>query len=202
MKKVILGVDPGFDGGLSVIDYDGNLLHTSPMPIIKTFKGYKKRVSKKTGKVTKVNKYKREMDIRAFKYILQTCVEWEPHMTFLGDFIAAFIEDVHSFPKQGVTSMFSFGMGTGELFGFLKSVDIDFTKVSPIKWKRFFFGSGKKKTIDLANKHAVSSYASSLIGNSFLETERSKVPHDGMAESYLIAEYGRRQLIGIKKEEY
>jgi crossover junction endodeoxyribonuclease RuvC len=48
----------------------------------------------------------------------------------------ATIERVHSMPRQGVTSMFTFGKGTGILLGILWGLRIPFAEVTPQRWQK------------------------------------------------------------------
>lgn len=52
--------------------------------------------------------------------------------------VQALIEQVHAFPGQGVTSMFTFGQGYGFLRGCLVSLGIPFTEVTPQKWQNHY----------------------------------------------------------------
>lgn len=49
----------------------------------------------------------------------------------------ALIEKVHSMPKQGVKSSFTFGKGYGFLLGCLTALEIPFEHVSPAIWQGF-----------------------------------------------------------------
>ena len=97
----------------------------------------------------------------------------------------AVVEDVHAMPKQGVTSMFNFGLNKGWILGLLYAYNIPTELVSPQKWKKMFSLNGEKqKSIDCARRlfPKVNLFA----------TPRCKKPHDGIAEALLMAEYGRR----------
>lgn len=48
----------------------------------------------------------------------------------------AIIEAVHSLPKQGVTSAFTFGMGYGALQMAFLATGIPFERVTPAKWQK------------------------------------------------------------------
>lgn len=48
----------------------------------------------------------------------------------------AYIERVHSMPKQGVVSSFKFGMSYGFLRGLLVGLEIPFEEVTPQKWQK------------------------------------------------------------------
>jgi crossover junction endodeoxyribonuclease RuvC len=52
------------------------------------------------------------------------------------DNIHAYVELVGAMPKQGVTSMFSFGHASGSIMGILAALEISHTLVTPQSWKR------------------------------------------------------------------
>jgi crossover junction endodeoxyribonuclease RuvC len=106
----------------------------------------------------------------------------------------ALIEKVSAMPKQGVSSTFKFGDGFGSIKGILTALGIPFELVGPQKWMRVMHAGIKP---DLPSK-ARSQLAASRIfpAISFLATARSRVPHEGMVEASLIAEYGWRSKVG------
>ena len=57
----------------------------------------------------------------------------------------AIIEQVHSMPKQGVKSVFTFGQGYGQWLGILASYSIPYIQVTPQKWMKFFGAMPKEK---------------------------------------------------------
>lgn len=46
------------------------------------------------------------------------------------------LEQVHAFPKQGVSSTFKFGQSFGQCIGMLAAFGIPYKLVSPVKWQR------------------------------------------------------------------
>lgn len=99
--------------------------------------------------------------------------------------VFACVEQVHSMPRDGVKGAFSFGRNFGYILGVLEANKIPYQLVPPQKWKNeFSLDNDKQKSIDCAKR---------LFPNvSLLPTERCRKEHDGMAESLLIAEWGRR----------
>lgn len=96
------------------------------------------------------------------------------------------LEHVGAMPKQGVTSMFNFGVSFGFIQGVLSAFGIPFELIRPQKWKKEFSISDKNESIAVCQR---------LFPNvSLLPTERCRVPSDGMAEALLMAEYARRKL--------
>ena len=55
------------------------------------------------------------------------------------------VEDVHSMPKQGVSSVFKFGMGTGIIHGVAGALRLPLTLVTPNQWKAFHSLRGPDK---------------------------------------------------------
>lgn len=97
------------------------------------------------------------------------------------------VEKVSAMPGQGVVSMFNFGHNLGVIEGLLRGYGIPYQLVPPQTWKKeFSLSSDKAKSIEVCQK---------LFPNvNLLATERSRKPHDGMAEALLMAEYARRKL--------
>ncbi len=90
----------------------------------------------------------------------------------------AFIEQVHSMPKQGVVSSFKFGVGYGFLLGLLTALKIPFERVTPQKWQKVL------GCLSHGDKNITKAKAQELF-------PVQKWTH-GTADSVLIAEYGRR----------
>ena len=103
-----------------------------------------------------------------------------------GEDLLAAVEDVHAMPKQGVTSMFNFGVGFGFIQGVLSAFGIPFELVRPQKWKKEFSISDKNESIAVCQRL--------FPDMSLLPSERCRVPSDGMAEALLMAEYARRKM--------
>ena len=97
------------------------------------------------------------------------------------------VEKVGAMPGQGVVSMFNFGHNLGFIEGVLKACAIPYQLVPPQTWKKeFSLTSDKARSIEVCQ---------SLFPNvSLLATDRSRKPHDGIAEALLMAEYARRKM--------
>lgn len=102
-----------------------------------------------------------------------------------GDEAFAVVEKVSAMPGQGCVSMFSFGQNFGFIQGLLKSLRIPFDLVRPQTWKSAMgCKSDKTTSIEVCKR---------LFPNvSLKRTEKCKVDDDGLAESLLLAEFGRR----------
>tara|TARA_R110002020_G_scaffold80149_5_gene200139 strand:+ start:2458 stop:2988 length:531 start_codon:yes stop_codon:yes gene_type:complete len=55
------------------------------------------------------------------------------------------IEKVHSMPKQGVKSMFTFGKNFGQWLGILAAFEIPYIEVTPQKWMKYYGAMPKDK---------------------------------------------------------
>jgi crossover junction endodeoxyribonuclease RuvC len=95
----------------------------------------------------------------------------------------ALLEQVHSMPKQGVSSSFKFGMSFGFCLGLLTCSKIPYELISPVKWQNEMHcrtGGDKNITKQLAQQ---------LWPN-------IKITH-GFAEALLLAELARRKRMGL-----
>jgi crossover junction endodeoxyribonuclease RuvC len=55
------------------------------------------------------------------------------------------VENVHSMPKQGLSSTFKFGMGCGIIHGVVGALRLPMTLVTPTMWKGFHYLRGPDK---------------------------------------------------------
>ena len=94
----------------------------------------------------------------------------------------AYIEKVHSMPRQGVASSFKFGMSYGFLRGCLISLGIPFEEVTPQRWQKAMGCLSK------GDKNVTKARAQQLF-------PEIKITH-AIADALLIAEYGRRLRAG------
>lgn len=119
-------------------------------------------------------------------WLREICRAYEP---------SAFIEKVHSMPKQGVASTFKFGMGYGFLRGLLAGWSVPVNLVTPQAWQKTIL-AGENKDDKKAASVAVAQRM--FPGVDFRASDRCRKPSDGMAESALIALYGRKFLTGMR----
>ncbi len=96
----------------------------------------------------------------------------------------AYIEKVHAFPGQGVSSTFKFGRNYGFLRACLIASGIPFDDVSPVKWQRAMGINPIKDEPITAKKNRHKAKAQQLFPS-------LKVTH-ATADALLIAEYCRR----------
>lgn len=107
----MIGIDPGCSGALVVLTPDCTLLDCLLMPTVKN------------GKSSRVN----GAAIAAF---LSKYTKYDRAGTH------AYLEAVHAMPKQGVSSVFTFGHAAGVAEGILQGLGIAYTLVPPQTWKK------------------------------------------------------------------
>lgn len=98
------------------------------------------------------------------------------------------VEAVHSMPKQGVSSSFTFGMGFGIIQGVLLGSRTPYRLVTPQAWKKAIL-SGTQKDKDAAVAWVRRAYP--MVD---LTPGRTRKPHDGIADAVCLAEQGRQWL--------
>lgn len=92
------------------------------------------------------------------------------------------IERVHSMPKQGVASSFTFGCAFGVCIGVACGLNLPISFIVPQKWKAHFRLSGKAK--DASRERAIQLYPEAL---AWLSLKK----HHGRADAILLARYFR-----------
>ncbi len=109
-KTLFIGIDPGLSGAVAVLQEDGTTYNLDlGVPAIQDW--------------TDVN------SMAVFMHSIQDRM----------DNLLVALEDVHSFPKQGVSGVFNFGVNLGEWKGILAAYNIPYILVTPKAWQ-----SGKK----------------------------------------------------------
>lgn len=96
----------------------------------------------------------------------------------------AIIESVHAMPGQGVSSMFTFGRGLGQVEGVLAALGIRREYVTPQAWKKVILAGTAK------DKDAAIQYATRAFPSIRLVRPGCRKPHEGMCEALAIARYG------------
>jgi hypothetical protein len=164
---VIMGVDPGLDGGIAFIKDSGEIMHYQKMPTRVVL----------DNDCNKTNK--RIIDIAQIAAMI---AKMEPEH--------AFIEKVHAMPKQGVSSTFTFGVGYGMVLGLCLSLEAIITTqlIPPQRWQKFMYASMHKDDSP-PKKRAMARFY-----EIWPEMIEANVTHDGIIDAMLIAEYGRRTL--------
>jgi crossover junction endodeoxyribonuclease RuvC len=118
VSRVIVGIDPGLTGAIAILDGDSLTIHD--MPVVATKAG------------------RRQVSPHLLRDLLEPLVPFN-----LGGGLLAVVEDVHAMPKQGVSSVFSFGQSLGSILGVLAGLYVPYRLVSPQAWMS---RAGVKKT--------------------------------------------------------
>jgi len=139
-----IGVDPGTNGGIAVIDEKGNA-YAEKMP---------------------------ETLQDLFELLNSYSVGYDGSCR-------AYLEQVHSSPQMGVKSAFTFGNGFGHLEMALTACSIPFERIRPQVWQKAL------GCLTRGDKGITKAKAQEMFPN-------IKVTH-AIADSLLIAEFGRRQ---------
>lgn len=152
---VYIGIDPGFKGAVAFLnDNGGARVEDAP-----TFT---------------IGKSKREHDIHAMVELLMP-------FSVIGK---AAIEKVHSMPKQGRASVFTFGKGFGIWLGILAACGIPFEEITPQRWQGAMM-DGMQRGKDASRLRATQLFP-------YLADELKLKSNDGRADALLIAEFRRR----------
>jgi len=165
-KKFIIGIDPGFAGGIAIIDSRGNIIEVVLMPTLK--------LKSKTGT-------KSEYDLRKIAGLFE---KYPPKMVGL--------EIQQAFPGQGAVSMFKKGRGFGLLEGILVGLKAPYTLIKPRSWQaKMFEGQPPDDSKSLSKMVAQRIWPE----QDFKKSPRCNDAHDGLTDAALIAKYVERELI-------
>jgi hypothetical protein len=111
-----------------------------------------------------------------------------------GSDVHVFIERLAPMPPKlgGSAANFQRGYSMGLLQGICTALKFRWTLVSPSVWQKTFW-KVRADTKQMSILHAERLFPEVDL----LPTERSRKPHDGMADALLIAEHGRRVSTGL-----
>lgn len=159
-----VGIDPGVNGGLCLLNATGHIIECVRTP-----------------------RTKDGIDVNAMTDLIR---DWMKK-----DLLTIYVENVHAIFGAGAKNTFNFGANLGIIFGVLGALGLQFHLVTPREWQKLLHvDENGEKLIDKDPKKR-SLLASRRIFRDFgfLATDRSSVPHDGMIDAALIAEYGRQK---------
>ena len=158
----IIGIDPGKSGAVVSMNLETHAVS-----------------SKQMTPMVKVGKSRHEYDVQQMSAILRDLSECGGKV---------FIERQQARPGQGVSSMFTIGLGYGLWLGICGGLQIPIEVVSPVSWTKEMLrgvpGEGKGRNI-LAAKRLFPS-------EDLRKSDRARVAHDGICDALLICEYGWR----------
>lgn len=162
-KPYILGIDPGFNGAVAAISVGAPRTVTlHDMPVSTSLTG------------------KKNIDTKALAALLEM---------YAGTTALAVLERVGAAPGQGVSSMFRFGQGFGQIQGILAAFKIRTLEPMPSVWKPSMgLSDDKRASLELA-KATFPDWAKCF----------SRQKDDGRAEAALLAWFGLRSIRGNVK---
>lgn len=163
MEKVIIGIDPGKNGGIAVIDENGIVINVIKMPetpqdLLSVISAYQKT----------------------------------PFIDDCRQQVVCYLEKVGGMPGQGGNAMFTFGRSYGHIEMALLASKIPTHEVLPQRWQKHFSLSGSSITKSTSaekreHKNKLKAKAQQLFPN--VEKKITLATADAL----LIAEYGRQQ---------
>lgn len=168
--RVYIGIDVGLKGGIAVLK-NGAISYRA-MPILNKF-----------------------VDRVALAKILQQFKKEDAHILF---------EKLHGLPNQKLSVIWSLARQVGTVETVLAMLKLPYTEVTPQAWQKEMYvgvtaqfkkvkkGDAHKEVRD-TKKMALMASQKLFPSESFLATARSSVPHDGIVDAVLLAEYGRRK---------
>lgn len=185
----IIGIDPGLDGGICIM-IDGTIVNLIQMPVYTEVTKKKLKDCPKTGK--KRYQKLRHIDVYKFADIL-----------FAHKGADIYMEKVNPFAGMNSASSTRMAISIGKLQGVMIGMGMKFNEVTPTSWQkelwqerdRVMRANPDKKTKqgNTDTKKTSLNAALRLFPTVNFIPKGKKVPHDGLFDSALIAEYGRRQ---------
>ena len=130
-------------------------------------------------------------DLSELAGYLQELVQWSRHEHVP---VHVWLEKAQSMPKQGIASAFNYGRHFGELLGAVVTLGLPHTLVPSSTWTKTMHAgtaAGDAKTRSLEAARRLAPQETFKVAHS-----RAVKPHDGLVDAFLIAGYGRRQLLG------
>jgi crossover junction endodeoxyribonuclease RuvC len=110
---IIIGVDPGISGAISIIE-NKKILEVYDTPTMIEGKKNKRQIN--SAQVTNIIKERLNKEKK----------------------VVVVVEQVNAMPGQGVTSMFNFGQSFGVIKGICAALSLPIYFVRPTKWKKHF----------------------------------------------------------------
>lgn len=101
-----------------------------------------------------------------------------------------YIEKVHAMPKQGVSSVFKFGMGFGGVLGVCGALGRRVEQVPPQRWQNALFGPKKERNEEDTTKVLSVRFAHERFPQVSLTPGRTRKPQDGLSDALCIATFG------------
>jgi hypothetical protein len=164
--NIIIGIDNGISGGLVAISaHHGLIIATTTMP-------------------SRKHRTRNEVDIQAVHSWICRVTNHQP------DQATYIIEEPNN--SRNASTAYSVAASFHALRGYLDAYRADVRRITPQSWQKAMLGkvpSGETKAFALAKVREI------WPEETWLATPRSKVPHEGIVDAFLIAEHGRRHLL-------
>lgn len=158
---MIVGVDPGVSGAMVLYDPDNKLVIDS----------------------LRFSKLGKTFDHGAMHKTLR---DWKAKH----EISMVVIEKVHSMPRQGVASTFSFGMSFGMQIATVASHGLPYTLVTPVAWSREMH---QGISPELEPKKRTEVAMAQLFPTTNFRGPRAQKHHSGLSDALMLAEFWRRK---------
>ena len=164
--KIYVGIDNGLLGGLGAVQEDGEIVFCMAMPVLKQGKG-------------------RVIDIKGV---------WDALRPFQEENQLVVIIEEAAKHSPGTLALCSTWFTYGHLCALMALKGIRHEVVQPQKWQKMFWVKPAMPKSEKFDTKAAALVAAKKLWPawSFLATNKSTVPHDGIIDSLLLGEYGRR----------
>jgi hypothetical protein len=170
----VLGIDPGFSGGLALLDPTGEVVALSAMP--------------STGSKP------REIDVAKL-------LEFVAHHRQRDSIALVVLERASPRPTDGRIQSFATGCNYGEVRGVIKALGLPLEVCAPQTWQKVVFLGTAKRSMSNGRptgpKPSIAYAKRRWPSTSLFRTPACSNEHDGLSDSLCLAEYGRRLLVGV-----
>jgi hypothetical protein len=172
-EPCVIGIDPGFSGGLVALALDAVPVASVAMPQVKARKG-------------------NDLDTRA---ILEW-LDWIGH----GFVNLVVMERPGPRPTDGSVQAFKFGWMSGKLCGLIEGQALPMELVTPQSWQKAILPGVVPGHATDTKARSIAYVKRRWPGLNLRRTDRCKVDHDGIADAACIAEWARRRIVGAAAE--
>jgi len=179
----IIGIDPGLDGGITIM-IDGTIINMILMPT------YEETTKTKT----KTGKFKKQRHIDDHKFA---------DINIANKDAKIYMEKVNPLAGMGSASSTRMAISIGRIEGIMIGMGFEWTYITPATWQKDIWHEKdrvmrknpdkKTKQGNTDTKKTSLNAALRLFPTVNFVPKGKKVPHDGLFDSALIAEHGRRQ---------
>lgn len=168
-EPCVIGVDPGFSGGLVALSLEGEPIASTSMPQVKAAKG-------------------NDLDTLDILNWLDL-IGWERIRLVA-------MERPGPRPTDGAVQSFKFGWMAGKLCGLIEGRMLPLELVSPQAWQKAILSGVVAGDGADTKARSIAHVKRRWPGLNLRRTDRCKVDHDGIADAACIAEWARRRIVG------